>query len=353
MAIDKKKTTNELALVSGGADSVLCSASSCKADYSTTLQNLQEEISERFQNKKAHSEYLSKIYNELCFESKASRVFSCGTFLEFKVSEKEAKLQNANFCKDRLCPMCNWRRSLKIFSQVSTVMDNMPDEYEYLFLTLTVRNCETSELKETIDALLDGWRFLYNKEKVFRKAVSGSFRSLEVTRNDDTSSAFYGTFHPHLHCILAVKKSYFKKHYITQKQWSELWKKACDLEYKPIVHIEKVYLKDSNGKKLKDEIDLKKAVVESSKYAVKSSDYLFKDRFELSCDTVEALLGALSGRRLCGWTGVFNDVRKKLKLDDAEQGDLVITSEDENIREDVACMLVRYQWRCGSYVSLR
>lgn len=151
------------------------------------------------------SSVLSVVYSMLEFDSRSERVSECGSFLEFRVSSEDVKLQHANFCKDRLCPMCNWRRSLKIFSQVSKVMDSMA-EYEFIFLTLTVKNCAAADLPKTVDVLLSGWRYLYNKNKEFKSVICGTFRSLEVTRNKKN-----GTYHPHLHCILAVKPSYFKE----------------------------------------------------------------------------------------------------------------------------------------------
>lgn len=75
------------------------------------------------------------------------------------------------------------------------------------------------------------------------------------------------------------------------------------------------------------------------------------DKYDLkkSAENVSAFLSALSGRRLCGWTGIFSKLRKQLNLDDPEDGDLVHTSDD-TLREDVAFMIVRYSWRCGAYV---
>lgn len=49
--------------------------------------------------------------------------------------------------------MCAWRRSLKIFGQVSKVMDHVEKNYNYryIFLTLTVKNCYGEDLKDTLD----------------------------------------------------------------------------------------------------------------------------------------------------------------------------------------------------------
>lgn len=310
----------------------ICADEIC-GNYTVALRSLQEEISLKFSPKRDQSIVLGSVYSLMELDRRSDRVFSCGTYLEFKVTEERSKLQHSNFCKDRLCPMCNWRRSLKIFSQVSRIMDNL-DGYEFLFLTLTVKNCSAEDLPITVQALFDGWRYLYNKNKEFRSVIFGTFRSLEVTRNK-----IDGSFHPHLHCILAVKPSYFKKGYITQKRWSELWQSACGLDYNPIVHVQKV--KDT-GKGIAG------AVAEATKYSVKGTDFLSADDLDQSASFVQAFLSALSYRRLCGWTGVFASVRRQLNLDDAESGDLVNVDGDL-IREDVACMIVRYSWRAGAY----
>lgn len=314
-------------------------------DYKVSVANMQEEIDKKFTKKKTQTETLGAAYHINDLLDRAYRVLDCGSFLEFRVSKDSAKLQHANFCRDRLCPMCNWRRSMKIFHQVSQVMDVIQNDYEFLSLTLTVKNCDAKDLPKTVQVLFDGWRYLYHKNREFRTVVCGTFRSLEVTRNPVT-----GQYHPHLHCILAVKKSYFKKGYLTQKRFTELWKKACDLNYNPIVHVQKVYGRDSSGNKVQKGFDVKAAVCEATKYAVKGSDYLVPEDMDLTASVVRSLLDALSGRRLCGWTGIFAKTRKDLNLDDCENGDLVHT--DDSIRDDVEGLIVRYRWKCGVYVML-
>ena len=66
---------------------------------------------------------------------------------------------------------------------------------------------------------------------------------------------------------------------------------------------------------------------------------------------VSAFLSALTGRRLCSFTGVFDRVRKQLSLDDVENGDLIHVDADD-LRSDVAYMIVRYSWKAGFYVLL-
>ena len=302
--------------------------------------DLQSLMDSKFTPKKSRSLLLADTYRELGFDC-ADRVANCGTFLQFHVLGDLYKLTAANFCGDRLCPTCNWRRSLKIFGQVSKMMDflqaNDPD-LRYLFLTLTLRNEDIDHLFDMVEALLGGWRFLYHKHTVFRKVVLGTFRVLEVTINHDKH-----TFHAHLHVVLAVHQDYFHKGYISQAGWAQMWRESCNLDYTPITDIRAIQPKPGTS-------GLGSAVAEVCKYSVKDSDYLIGD------DTwrpryVEALALALSGRRLIGKTGCFGKAWRALNLSDPERVD----NEDldaADLREDVAATIIRYGWRSGAYVRL-
>lgn len=331
----------------------------CGNQYSTSVTALQEEVCEKFGPKKVRSLRLVDLYQEIGLDGRSNRVFSCGTFLEFRVTEQEKRLHGANFCRDRFCPMCNWRRSLKIFGQVSQIMNVLEARgYRFLFLTLTVRNCKGQDFPATVKMIFDGWRKFYHdyfrKGKALKGVVCGAFRSLETTINHKT-----GEFHPHLHVILAVTPDYFHKSYIKQEQWAEMWREACGLDYKPIVDIRTVAPKRD---KRTNEMSLAGAVAEVAKYAVKDDDYLTTAESEeldgqLSLSGADrtyylrVLMQGLTGRRLVDMVGCFREVKRALGLDDAEDGDLIHVDPDEEIREDVAYLIVRYRWRNGVYVE--
>ena len=302
--------------------------------YNSVEAKLQDEVDTKFVPKKKDALLLADVYDRLGLNGRMARVSDCGSFLEYYVTPEAKILHSANFCKDRLCPMCNWRRSLKIFGQVSQVMDELErQQYRFLFLTLTVRNCAPDDLPVTVQVLYDGWRQLYHKHKIFRKSIEGTFRSLEVTRNPKD-----GTYHPHLHVILAVRPDYFRCGYIPQSEWSSMWRSCCSLDYNPIVDIRTIKPNDKG---------LSGAVAEVAKYAVKSSDFLRGTPDDMA-RTVWDFLTALSGRRLCSFTGIFAKVRKALRLDDIESGDLVQV-DGTVLRDDVAYMIVRYRWAAGFY----
>ena len=273
------------------------------------------------------------------------RVADCSTFLEFRYffNINEKKLNRANFCKVRLCPMCSWRRSLKIFGQVSKVMDHVEENYNYryIFLTLTVENCYGEYLKKTLDHMTKSFNRM-NQRKIFKQSIKGYFRSLEITYNKK-----YNTYHPHFHLILAVNESYFtdKNYYLSQKKWTNLWKDCLKVDYTPVVDVRRIK-KDDNNK-------FGKAVAETAKYTVKSEDFIIRNEDgqineKLTDEVVKTLDLALHRKRLTSFGFIFKEVHKKLNLDDPEDGRLEEThNDDDELRDDLMSVILRYQWNVG------
>lgn len=264
---------------------------------------------------KIHSGYISLAYEEVD-PRKAERMKDCANWLSFiREDSGRLKLHDARFCRVRLCPICQWRRSLKTYAQMSQVLALAAAEgYQFLFLTLTVKNCSGSELSEELTRLLQGFNRL-TKYKAVKAVVKGYYRGCEVTHNTLSDD-----FHPHLHVILAVKASYFNgRNYISQEAWTELWQRALQVDYKPIVDIRKC----KGGFK---------AIAEACKYAVKPSDIINFDDWDMTVDTLRVLDKALENRRFIGLGGVLKDLHKSLHLDDMEDGDLVHV-EGESERE--------------------
>lgn len=138
----------------------------------------------------------------------------------------------------------------------------------FIMLTLTVRNCELTDLRSQLTEMHKAWRKLIQRKDW---NVQGWIRTTEVTRGTDD------TAHPHYHCLLMVKSSYFSgDYYISQERWSELWQKSLNVNYRPIVDVRIVRPK-------KDAIDqigegILAALVETIKYTVKPSDVLRGDK---------------------------------------------------------------------------
>lgn len=150
-----------------------------------------------------------------------------------------------------------WRA--KFFKATSKLLEDLPKS-RFVFLTLTVPNCPLKELRATVQTMNKAWGRLV-KRKAF--PADGWVKSLEVTRGTD------GLAHPHFHIVLMVKPSYFKnKTYVTQEQWTELWKSCLKANYTPIVNVKAVKYNGVNNL----EKGLYIALCETLKYSVKEAD---------------------------------------------------------------------------------
>lgn len=255
---------------------------------------------------KLNSGYISLAYEEIN-PKKSERMKDCAQWLAFHRKEDGTmKLHDARFCRVRLCPICQWRRSLKTFAQMSQVLDVATDQgYQFIFLTLTIRNCGAEELSDQLTHLLLSFNRLM-KYKDVQKAVKGFYRGCEVTHNLTED-----TYHPHLHVILAVRSTYFKGAiYLSQERWTELWQRALHVDYTPIVDVRRC----RGGSK---------AIAEACKYAVKPSDIINFDDWDMTVETLRVLDKALENRRFVGLGGILKEIHKQLHLDDMEEGDLV------------------------------
>jgi len=245
----------------------------------------------------------------------------CGTYLSFKScpSGHGKKLHLANFCRNRMCILCSWRRSLVIYHQVLAIVHRAKEIYKTdvpLMLTLTVPNCQKEDLKETVSSMSEGFRRLSERKQV-KKSVRGWFRALEVTYNEAS-----GTFHPHYHVLLMVPANYFQKKYdlyIDRDDWLKYWQEAMRDESISQVDIRKIKKKGNKNQSVES------LVGEVAKYATKPGSYISRDgkKYKANRDAVENLYLGLKGKRLYGYGGIFKEVRKELKQEDVENADLV------------------------------
>ena len=251
--------------------------------------------------------------------------------------------------------MCNWRRSLKIAFQNKKIIQavNEREKVKWIFLTLTVRNVDGKDLKDTMDQMTKAWNRFAGYAR-FKKSIRGYFRAMEVTRNWDKESEWYGTYHPHFHVLLAVPNSYFQaKYYITQSEWTDMWQRAMKLDYTPIVHVAKVKPKSESMNLVNVEQELRQSILEQnaifevSKYPVKDTDVIRGNEVTPeNIQTVKDLDKALAYKRLISYGGLLKDIHKELQLGDAEDGDLIHIDEDSDEEANGARDVMAY-WHVG------
>jgi plasmid rolling circle replication initiator protein Rep len=313
-------------------------------------------------------------------EDKAHKIADCGNVLEFGVCpDGHGKwLKKAYFCKDRICSMCNWRKRLFLFFQFVQVSHKLLEIYPkiiFLFHTLTLRNCLTEDLYDTITHLNKSLR-RYLAYKRVKTAFKGSFRSMEVTFNPLSN-----TFHPHVHAVIAVNRYYFENSYICHADLQQLWRKALQVDYDPDCDIRRIKPKKKGISTVTEEIQLMdKAFMEDAlvaggaevaKYSTKVGDIVspkikpddslemvrakiaLRENHQKQAEILAHLMKGLSGRRLIGYTGIFKEAYQALKCNDVEQSDLINMPGEEPICRCKICQSelaqLHYVWNGEGY----
>ena len=299
---------------------------------------------------KKHSLAISEAYQK--FEGAATfskRMEECGAWLRFLVCQfgHPMVLVAAYFCKCRLCPMCQWRRSLIMFHQVHDLVHEHVKHFKTdipVLLTLTVPNVKENELSERITLMQIAWKKLMLRRSV-RRICRSWFRGLEVTYSEERDD-----YHPHFHVLIMVPENYFRKQYdlyIERDEWLRMWQEVTGLSEITQVDIRRV-------KKLRKGTPIASVAAEVAKYATKPGDYireLSNGLCEANAKVLEVLHVALRRRRLVAFGGEFKVYRKQLQQQEVEEVDMVHISDKE---ETCHCRICQsellpqmYTWQIG------
>ncbi len=276
---------------------------------------------------KDQSRDVSGIYKTIDeFESYAVRMHDCGGLLGFGWSndvatgESKLRLREAHFCRCRYCPVCQWRRALMWQARFYQALPEIVESHKsarWVFLTLTIRNCEITDLGATLTEMNAAFKKLKDRKEF--KPVLGWVRTTEVTRGFD------GSAHPHFHTLMMVPSYFFTSGYVKQARWVEVWAECLRVNYLPSVDIRTVKPKASKGNvEVGFAEHLQAAVSETLKYAVKPSDMVADPAWFLE------LTKQSHKRRFVATGGVLKDI---LKIADETDADLSLADSD-NLGED-------------------
>lgn len=264
---------------------------------------------------------VADLYNQSAeFERYFQRMDDCSGRLEFSqilqkdTGELKLKLSNAHFCRVRHCPICQWRKSLmwkaKFYKAIPEIMADYKSA-RWLFLTLTVKNCDVKDLKSTIQKMNKAFKKIINREH-FKKYNLGFVKTTEITRSKD------GTAHPHFHILLLMNSSYFRRGYMKQEEWRDLWVDVMDIDYIPQVDIRTVKIKLGS-----EQESLSNAVAETLKYAVKPSDMIQDREWFLEMNR------QVFKMRFVSTGGILKDLFK----DETTEKELLLLNEEETEEE--------------------
>jgi plasmid rolling circle replication initiator protein Rep len=262
------------------------------------------------------------------------------------------RLHKTDACGNRFCPICTWKTAKKDAIKISILMESVKEieGKEFLFLTLTAPSVSGEELREEIDQFNKAVNRLFKRRNVER-VVKGYIRKLEVTTDQEkyvTDELYerkkgyydrrgltvgdpnptYNTYHPHMHIIIAVNKSYFNmpSEFISKAEWLAMW---CDcMRDNSITQVD--------AKKVRaTEKSNSNAVLEIAKYSAKGSDLYHSEA------VFDTFYLALKRRQLLVYSGMMKDYAKKFK-----NGEL---DRFKKVNEDEYTHLLRSVWKRSSY----
>ena len=291
---------------------------------STTQQPALSEVSPQdkpWDKHRAFADRVQNLYAGTEFDSYSTRINFCSQLLEFGLQPGEEslklKLRNARFCRVPRCPICQWRRSLRWKAKAYQVLPKLIEKYpthRWLFMTLTVKNVSVDCLRDELKAMNKAFKRMTQRK---RWPAVGWLRSTEVTRGRD------GNAHPHFHCLLMVKPSFFTHGYIKQDEWVEVWRQCMKLNYKPVMDIRAIKQGDKPMQ----------LVPEIIKYVTKESDMVADREWFLE------LTRQLHKMRLIATGGILKEHLKELQQEPED----LIGEGDDSVTEDLMSLL--FGWR--------
>lgn len=189
-----------------------------------------------------------------------------------------ATFHNARWCCVRHCSFCQFARARRLKAKFFKVFtfENIA-EFDWIFLTLTIKNCPDNEIRSTIDLMNKAWQRLTQRKDF---PAQGFIRSFEITMQRDRLSSDgkskkssgaptrspdgYLMAHPHLHVVLCMKPGYYEHNFKDKDWWIDQWQSCLRVDYRPSVSIKKI---------VDYENDLVSALLETLKYTTKPADF--------------------------------------------------------------------------------
>lgn len=263
-----------------------------------------------FKELKLDSLKASQYFHSLSLYDKANQLNDCGTWLEFLKASNQfrefAKLNRANFCRERFCPFCAERLKLSNQFKLNTILSCLADTrpgLQYIFLTLTTPNVTKDKLETELNSLNKAFSKLIKDPKI-KDNILGHVKAVHVTYKTPYRSNG-NTYHPHLHVLIAMSEKFNKnsRKYVKREDWLTLWQK-----YRSDVQINAEY-------------GVKVDYLKTYQAAVNVADYIAKPLEDhlINQECFETMTTILKGRRLLELSGIFRKLGKEFENGNLEK----------------------------------
>lgn len=201
-------------------------------------------------------------------------------------------LVRAYLCRDRVCPVCAWRLSLRRYAQMLDIINHLRQAYPecgWSLDTLTVKNCKPENLKATLEEMARAWNVIMTKRGT-KRVIAGTARSVELTYNKIT-----GEVHPHYHILTMWQGA--PSDYLARE-----WLSTVRLEAAAVAQDHAEIPAWSADAAPPEESGKIGAVAEVFKYAFKPGSLE-----DMPLSVLKIVLDEMAGRRLVSFTGKIKE----------------------------------------------
>jgi DNA-damage-inducible protein D len=249
---------------------------------------------------------------------------------------QEGSKITGRYCNYRWCSVCNRIRTAKLIIGYKQPLSELEDKR---FVTLTLPNCKSSELSETLDFMqktIDDIREMFKKRKARGQSLGlVGLRKLECTYNYKTN-----TYHPHFHFVIQGND--------IAKEFYESWVSRVYNRYKAVKDgngefytIEKIKYAHEAKKKGKSGhiIECDGEELELFKYFTKMVSKTEKG-YQTFVEPLDIIFRAMENRRVFQSMGLKKDVSENI--------DDIISEEIDNIEE----RFTKWKWYKNDWVEM-
>lgn len=319
-------------------------------------REFRKKYGQKWHEKKQKAAIIAQKMRKIGEINRAIRMENCSDYVKMETCNQcgTSHLVRANLCRDRFCPVCKWRLSMKRFATMIGIVEALRRGYpesSWQFVTLTVKNCRPENLPETMDEMSRIWNSIASSKK-FKAKVAGWARSTEITYNTKTKEV-----HPHYHVLVMYEELTEPDEYIINR-WMQGIRLTVDRKAQDASQLE--FTCDENreiGWAVDDNPDDEaaiEAILETFKYATKDAEIE-----NMPLGVFHSLVKVINKRRLIAFGGKIKEYAKLLEAGNLEElGDGEERDEETKLDRCIHCgskdlVEVVGKWAGNNYIWRR